>query len=167
MVFTEQLHKVEKSITYFSFKLASQSSMEFDDAKQEMLLAVWQSSKKFDPAKGAFTTFAVRRMRNRMKTLLDKYINSYNDASIEDDGEVIDERTATPEDEMLLDDIQERLASKATNSICDERAYTMFVLMRGGCTMGEVAQKMDVRTSWLSRLFNEKIRRVANAEVLG
>ncbi len=45
----------------------------FEDARQEMLISAWKSYQSYDPSVYKFTTYAVHRMMNTAKTILDNF----------------------------------------------------------------------------------------------
>lgn len=61
--FAIYVKQIERSINYIACTITSPQSMYFDDVKQELLIASWQSYQTYDPEKAEFSTYAVHRMK--------------------------------------------------------------------------------------------------------
>lgn len=75
--FSEYAAEISPSVNYLASTLSSKCSIEFDDAKQEMLFSAWKAYRSYDPSISKFVTYAVKRMKRRSITILSKFNKKY------------------------------------------------------------------------------------------
>ncbi len=175
--FEVYVKQIDRLILQMAHYVSRKSSIDFDDAYQEMMISVWRSYERFDPNnKASFMTYAYSRMVNRRKTLLGS-ANAANHVfqrevaagdAIHDIPEYFSS-AARHENAFicsaLLDEIERVLKSRRQESTADSRAYAMFKEMRKGASLRQCSQNMQISQGWLSRIMTEKIRPVAAAVV--
>jgi RNA polymerase sigma factor (sigma-70 family) len=66
------LAEVEKTTYYFAHSISKKCKIEFDDAKQELMIAAWRAYQTYDCSKAKFSTYAVWRMKNVAKSLINR-----------------------------------------------------------------------------------------------
>lgn len=175
--FEQNLKGVSKAVHYYAHRISRLSSMDYDDAAQELRIVVWKSYTSYDSETGAkFSTFAIRSMINRSKTLLQQY-NSTKIKEIATSPELFDlveDDTSTVEHLVFkkldkenkvnqLDRIEAILKENKDKSVGDRRAYEMFVAMRReGISLVKYSKRIKINQGWLSRIFNKKIRSLKN-----
>lgn len=68
--FNTYIAEIDGAINQMASRLTKSSSLEFEDSKQEMLIAVWRAYKRFDSKKASFFTFAYTSMRNKSTSIV-------------------------------------------------------------------------------------------------
>jgi RNA polymerase sigma factor (sigma-70 family) len=172
----EYLKETEKVIGYFASQASRKAGIDFDDARQEMLIQAWKAYETYDPAIAKFTTYAGWRMKNRIKSLIKRNIQHGPVILIEDDGLVADsktsateayERKADSEDrEHALIEIEEILertrALKATRE--NELACQVLKGLRDGKSLSAISKETNVQLPRLSTLFTHRIKTLGTVE---
>lgn len=113
--FDELVPTIERSVNFLANRVSKRCKIEFDDAKQELLISAFKAYQSYDASKAKFTTYSVWRMtraaktliNDRMKALIDLRTIREADLGHTDDGDMIsidsiavDERP-NPEEAML------------------------------------------------------------------
>lgn len=127
------IQSINKSTKFVARYLAGITKMDADDAYQEMLIEACKAHKNFDSALNVkFSTYAVKCMKNKAKSIITKTMRSedvavrndfvIDDRTFNDDGEEIDPIT------MLSDTRSEPSAMLLPTAEDDERAAVNEVL---------------------------------------
>lgn len=172
---------VKKSVRYLAEATARFCPEDADDIYQLFMIDAWKSYGKWDPNKGAkFNTFAINRMTNHRKSILDQSISDREkgktQSPIEDEvlfalidskayqQESFEERILENiEANRVLDRIESTLRGVSGNSIQDQRAYDMFRMMRyEGKGTADCSRSLGITMTWTSQIFSKKIKKVGN-----
>jgi len=172
----EYLEDINNVVGYFASQASRKAGLDFDDAKQEMLIQAWKAYETYDPEIAKFTTYAGWRMKNRIKSLIKRNIQHGPVILIEDDSLVADsrssatvetERKADSEDrEQALDEIEEILERtrilKATRE--NELACQVLVGLREGKSLSAISKTTNVQLPRLSGVFTHRIKTLGTVE---
>lgn len=74
-MFNEIYKKIEKTIDYYSHYLSKIFNYDFDDAKQEIIIRVWKSSKKYDSKLGGVKTYFVKVIQTHIRRVIKEGYN--------------------------------------------------------------------------------------------
>lgn len=148
--FEKLIPEIEGTLKHYARDVSRKSTIEYDDALQELMIAAWKSSQTFNKNKGSFNTYATWRIDRRHKTLItrdnekqvyeDKEGNViyYNFSSIHsEDGdiEIVDTR-GEPEASFIRSEEQEKNSEIANRKLDEvETALEM--------TASSTAKKID------------------------
>lgn len=77
--FDELVPTIERSVNYLANRVSKRCKIEFDDAKQELLISAYKAYQSYDASKAKFTTYSVWRMTNAAKTLINERMNAQID----------------------------------------------------------------------------------------
>lgn len=168
------------AISYLANNLSQKCSLDFDEAKQEMLIEAWKSYKSYDPNISKFVTYSVRRMKKRSITLLHSLNKRQSPLHIDEAIEAKMVNSPSAEDEFFkeedfkisrsrLDEIQ-FLLKQASNKIggAYTSVYELFVMLRNETkidihgrlapvTLTDACNVLELNRGWMSRCWKEKV----------
>ncbi len=182
--FADYWNEVKKSAKYLAIQTSYKCPLDSDDVLSEFMVDAWKSYESYDPERGVqFNTYALHRMHNHRKTLLNKSIqdqeNGKAPAPLEDEilfTAIDSSNQAFPlmEDEILelletnrtLDLIENLLKDRQELSSQDQRAHDIFCKMRyEGKSRADCGRDFKITNTWLSQIFSKKVK-AAGQEVL-
>jgi RNA polymerase sigma factor (sigma-70 family) len=117
------LADIEKTTYFFAHNISKKCKIEFDDAKQELMIAAWRAYQTYDCSKAKFSTYAVWRMKNVAKSLINRTMQNlvHLNTAREADLNLFDKNG----DQISLDDIviDERIdiENQVVSAFVDER----------------------------------------------
>jgi RNA polymerase sigma factor (sigma-70 family) len=126
------LATVERSANYLANRVSKSCKIEFDDAKQELMIAAFQAYKTYDASQAKFTTYSVWRMKKTALTLINSRMhdhvdrNTLTETELESpdsensllEGLLVD--SASDPYYSVLDRIDEEIKSRASKAELDE-----------------------------------------------
>jgi RNA polymerase sigma factor (sigma-70 family) len=172
----EYIKEMNNVIGYFADQASRKAGLDFDDAKQEMLIQAWKAYETYDPEIAKFTTYAGWRMKNRIKSLIKRNIQRGPVILIEDDSLVADSKTSATQDverqvdredrEQTLNEIEEILERihNIQNSRPSELACKVFEGLRLGKSLSAISREEDVQLPRLSTVFTRRVRKLGTPE---
>lgn len=156
--FEELLHRVERQMRVKATYVSQVSSVEFDDALQQLRVAVWKAFQKFDPRAGVKdTTFAIVYIRTEAKAMIvESYRRMRNTVSLDDiSWELADTRIRFEEDVergVLLEQVGCALRRRR-----GKHALRIYQLALAGKRLVDIARELNMAYSWAKRVWDYQI----------
>ena len=168
------------AISYLANRLSEKCSIDFDEAKQEMLIEAWKSYKSYDPNVSKFVTYSVGRMKKRSLTILHSLNKRQSPLHLDATIEAKMEKTPSVEDDFFkkedlrtaksrLDEIQ-FLLKQASDKVGGSyvSVYELFVMFRNEMrvdihgrlarlTLTDACNRLGLDRSGMSRCWKEKV----------
>ena len=129
---------VSNSLNWLAVRGGKNSTMDVEDAKQELLMSCFRSYKSYDPNKGKFNTYSINLMNHRAKTLIDSNQSRYRLFNSEEAENLPDDRIYESvvereiEARKKIDMIENVLNHRKGKSVPDQRVYDTFLSLRCG-----------------------------------
>ena len=170
MNFNELMKGITKNVDYWAWKISSETSIEKEDAYQDLLIIVWKEYCS-RVSKGKITTryFMQKRLNYAYMRILRSFyhsvasITSLFDEDYREVEDIIDERFEKGRikewfnlvsDYVLLD-----------NEAVEERVKLIFSMLKQGYKNSEIAKSLGIKQNTLSLLITRKIKKPLKEEL--
>jgi RNA polymerase sigma factor (sigma-70 family) len=153
MEMNEVLKEVGKAIPYYAHKVAAKSSIEFEDAEQELLICAWTSSVKYEKSQQGceFTKFAMANLY--FKSL--KMVERSNKVAKRESDLLRNWAITRPSQDDSIEDLCNEIAFEQEISRLPSTVRDTLAFRAEGMTQDEIAEQLGINRPTVRKILQK------------
>lgn len=165
----------ERWVQYWAsrFRWALRPTIDMDDLKQTIRMAIWQAKKAYNASRGTWAYYSAYFIKNEIRRLigrqtpiiesLDAPFSADNDLTLHD---IVPDASLPASDAALIEDDSRRIVHDAVDGLPDQQREVITKRFFDGMTMPQVASEMQLTPGRCHTIYETARRRLRHNRAL-